>query len=137
MNATTVKHLQAIEMITTHHVRHIFIPWLNVTIQSHSIKDDCYKPYEKCWIVATINPISCSCTVHHDTFFNVLIDQSYSCKCRGIIIFMHNYLETKYKQSNTLSCITIKYIFLLIEIHTSFFLQSILTLIVQTIVSAV
>ena len=27
------------------------------------------------WIVATINPISCSHPVHHGTFFNVLIDK--------------------------------------------------------------
>ena len=46
-------------------------------------------------------------------------------------------LETKHKQSNTLCCITVKYIFSCLRLDTSFFLQSILTLIVQTIVSAV
>ena len=44
-------------------------------IQSHPMKDGCYKPNEKCLIVATINPISCSHPVHHGTFFNVLIDK--------------------------------------------------------------
>ena len=51
-NATTVKHLQANQMIMTLHVRHIFMPvdltnkklfiscnnLLNVTIQSHSTR---------------------------------------------------------------------------------------------------
>ena len=48
--------------------------------------------------------------------------------------FAHNYFKTKLKQSNTLSCITIEYIFPLLRLDTSFFLQSILTLIVQTTV---
>ena len=54
----------------THHVRHIFMPvnqtinishnyLLNVTIQSHPVKDGCCKTNEKRWIVATINHISC------------------------------------------------------------------------------
>ena len=87
MNMTTIKCSQANEMITTHHVRHIFTPinqtnkelfiscnnLLNVAIQSHSTKLGCYKPNEKCLIVATINPISHSHPVHHGTFFNVLI----------------------------------------------------------------
>ena len=90
---------------------------LNVTIQSHPIKDGCYKQNQKCLIVATINPISHSHPIHHGTFFNVLIDIFCSCKCREIISFAHNYLETKHKQCNTLSCITIKYIFVLIEIR--------------------
>ena len=47
---------------------------LNVTIQSHPTIDGCYKSNEKCLIVATINPISHSCPVHHVTFFNVLIN---------------------------------------------------------------
>ena len=46
-------------------------------------------------------------------------------------------LKTKHKQSNTLSCITIKYIFSLLRLGTSFVLQSILTLIVQAIASSV
>ena len=81
------------------------------------IKKDCKEPNEKWWIVATINPISHSHPVHHGTFFNVLIDKFYRCKYREIIIFAHNYFKTKHKQSKTLSCITIKYIFLLMEIR--------------------
>ena len=71
----------------TCHVRHVFTPikqtiknnlshatiLLKVTIQSHPMKNGCCKTNEKCWIVATINPISHSCPVHHGTFFNVLI----------------------------------------------------------------
>ena len=60
---------------------------------SHPIKYGCYKPNEKCLIVATINPISNSCPVHHGTFFNVLIDKFYSCKHRETIIFAHNCFE--------------------------------------------
>ena len=42
---------------------------LNTTIQSHPIKMGCCIANEKCWIVATINPISCSRPVHHGTKF--------------------------------------------------------------------
>ena len=69
--------------------------FVNVTIQSHPIKDGCYKQNEKCLIVATINPISHSHPVHHGTFFNVLIDKFCSCKHGEIIIFAHNYFKTK------------------------------------------
>ena len=95
-------------MITTCHVRHIFMPinqtskkiiscnnLLNVTIQSHPIKDGYCKPNEKCLIVATINSISCSCPVHHGTVFNVLIDKFIVYKHREIIIFAHNYFKNK------------------------------------------
>ena len=88
MNTTTAK-----KMITTHHMRHIFMPvdqtirkfiphnnLLKVTIQSHPMKDGCYKSNEKCLIVATINPIWHSCPVHHGTFFNVLIDKFIVCQ---------------------------------------------------------
>ena len=68
---------------------------LNVIIQSHQIKRDYYKQNEKCLVVATINPISCSHPVHHGTFFNVLIDKFYRCKCREIIIFAQNYFKNK------------------------------------------
>ena len=77
---------------------------LNVTIQSHPMKDGCYKSNEKGLIVPTINPISHSCPVHHGTFFNVLIDKSIVCKHREIIIFAHSYFKNKeHKQRNTLS----------------------------------
>ena len=90
---------------------------LNVTIQSHSSKRDCYKQNEKSLIVATINPISCCCPVHHGTFFNVLVDKFCSCRHREIIIFTHNYFKTKHKQHNTLSSSTIEYNFLFTEIR--------------------
>ena len=80
MNTTTIKHLLANEMIMTCHMRHILCPLtkllknnlshnnlLDVTIQSNPIKRDYYKPNEKCWIVATINPISHRRPVHHGT----------------------------------------------------------------------
>ena len=50
---------------------------------------------ERCWVVATINPISHSRPVHNSTFFNVLIDKFCSCKHREIIIFAHNYFKNK------------------------------------------
>ena len=97
--------------IMTHHMRHIFTPvnqtnkklyishnnLLNVTVQSHPTKYGCYKSNEKCLIVATINPISCSHPVNHGTFFNALIDKFIVCKCREIIIFAHNY----FRKTNT------------------------------------
>ena len=74
-------------MITTCHVRHIFMPadqtneklfishnkLLVVTFQSHSIKQGCCTQKRSCLIVATINPIWHSHPVHHGTFFKVLI----------------------------------------------------------------
>ena len=68
--------------VATCHARHIFMPidqtikkliylmkqFVNVAIQSHPIKDGCYKSNEKCLILATINPISCSHPVYHGTF---------------------------------------------------------------------
>ena len=131
-------------MIMTHNVRHIFMPidqtikkiiscnyLLNVTIQSHPIKDGCYKSNEKCLIVATINPISCSHPVHHGRFFNVLIDKFIVCKCREIIIFAHNYFKdkTEAKQHFVLNYNQV-YFFPYLRLGTSFNLQSILTLIV-------
>ena len=108
---TTVKCSQANQTITTCHMRHIFTPidqtikklfiscnyLLNVTIQSHPMKDGCCKTIEKCWIVATINPISHSHPVPHGTFLKVLIDKFCSCQCREIIVFAHNYFKTKHK----------------------------------------
>ena len=87
MDMTTAKCLSANETIRTHHIRHIFTPinqtneklfiscnnLLNVTFHSHSTQQGCCKPKQNCLIVATIYPISCSCPVHHGTFFKVLI----------------------------------------------------------------
>ena len=85
---------------------------LNVTIQSHPIKMDCYKPNEKCWIVATINPVSCSHPVHHGTFFNVLIGNFIAVGTEKSSSLHTIIFKTKHKQSNALSGITIKYSFL-------------------------
>ena len=100
---------------------------------------DCCNANEKCLIVTAINPIWCSHPVHQGTFFNVLIDKFCSCKCREIIIFAHIYSKkTKHKYEAT-CCLQIQLsiFFLSLGLDTSFFLQSILTLIVQTIESAV
>ena len=96
MNATTIKCLQASQIIMTHHVRHIFMSiskllkiiylmqqFVKCSNSIPFIKKDCYKPDEKRWIVATINPISHGHTVYHGTFFKVIIDKFYSCKCRS------------------------------------------------------
>ena len=72
-------------MSVTCHVRHIFplidqamkkyfISYnylLNATIQSHPIKDGCYKSNEKCLIVATINR-SCPVIVVHFSMFSLI-----------------------------------------------------------------
>ena len=74
--------------------------------------------------------------VHPSTYLEVLIHRFCSSKCREIIIFAHNYLN---KQTQTKHLfILIFFIFSLsLELDTSNPLKSILTLIVQTIVSVV
>ena len=57
--------------------------------QSHS----CCNKKRTCWIVATINPISCRPCVHPSTFSKVLIDKFCSSNRREIIIFAHNYFR--------------------------------------------
>ena len=81
-----MRHSQAnktSQHVKTHHMRHIFMPvdetikksftshnnLLNTTIQSHPIKMGCCNANEKCWIVATINPIWRSHPVRHGTKF--------------------------------------------------------------------
>ena len=90
---------------------------LNVTIQSHPIKDGWYKPNEKCWIVATINPISHSCPVHHSKFSMFLLINVVAVITEKSSSLHTIILETKHKQSNTLSKTTIEYIFLQKEIR--------------------
>ena len=88
----------------------------------------------------TINLILCRPCVHPSTFPKVLIDKFCSSKCREIIIFAHNYFrKTKTNQvSHYLDLQSSTPIFFSwLRLDTLFFLQSILTLIVQTIVSAV
>ena len=107
---------------------------LNVMIQSHS---GCNKKRTH-WIVATINPIPCRPCVHPSTFLKVLIHKFCSSKHREIIILAHNYFK-KQNTNQATCCLDFQssIFFLSLGLDTKFFLQSILTLIVQTIVSAV
>ena len=132
----------------TRHVRHIFtqgdqteqkysrhaINLLIVTFQSHPTQMGCYNTTTKCLIVTTINPIWHSRPVHPGTkFFNIC-----SLKSKENIIFAHNYFRKT--QTNQATCcldFQSSIFFLLLGLDTLFLLQSILTLIVQTIVSAV
>ena len=94
----------------------------------------CCNTNSQCLIVATINPIWCSHPVHHGTKFEVLI----SLKSKEIIIFAHNYFnEQNTNQASHCLDLQSSILFLVKGLDTSFFLQSILTLIVQTIVRAV
>ena len=85
-------------------------------------------------IVTTINPIWRSHPVHHGTKFLDLI----SLKSKENIIFAHNFI-LKQNTNQATCCLDFQSsIFSLsLGLDTLFFLQSILTLIVQTIVSAV
>ena len=131
MNTTTIKDLLTNGTTMTHHIRHIFIPinetikeyfiscknLLNVTIQSHPIKMDCCNANEKCLIVTTINPIWHSHPVHCGKKILVLIHNFIAVMQGKHHLCTQFILETKHKQSNTLSCITIEYIFLHKEIR--------------------
>ena len=130
--------------IATCHLRHIIMPLdqtiknqfishnnlLNVTIQSHPTKNGCCKSNEKCLIVATIHPISCSHPVHV-TIFNVLIDKFIASTCREIIIFAHNYFrKTKTNKASLCLKIQLNIFFSTSRLGIYFNLQSIPTLIV-------
>ena len=107
---------------------------LNVIIQSLS----CCNQKRTRWIVATINPIPCRPCVHPSTFPKVLIDIFCSSKHREIIIFAHNYFrKTQTNQASYHLDFCLSIFFLVNGLGTSNPLQSILTLIVQTSVSAV
>ena len=95
----------------------VWLKGINVTIQSHPIKNGCYKPNEKCWIAATINPISYGHPVHHGAFLmfsliNVVAVSTEKSSSLYTII-----LQSKHKQSSTLSSSTIECIFLHKEIR--------------------
>ena len=92
----------------------------------------CYNTNNKCLIVPTINPICHSCPVHHGTNFK------FSSALKARIIFAHNYILIQ-NTNQASSCLDLQSsIFFLVKgLDTLFCLQSILTLIVQTIVSAV
>ena len=94
----------------------------------------CCSTNNKCLIVTTINPICCSHPVCHGTKFQVLI----SLKSKEIIIFAHNFiLEQNTNHATHCLDFHLSIFFLVKGLGTSNQLQSILTLIVQTIVSAV
>ena len=94
----------------------------------------CCNTITKSLIVTTINPIWRSHPVHPGAeFFNIC-----SLKSKENIIFAHNYFRKT--QTNQATCcldFQSSIFFLLLGLDTLFQLQSILTLIVQTIVSAV
>ena len=94
----------------------------------------CCNTNKKSLIVTTINPIWRSCPGHHGTKFLVLI----SLKSKENIIFAHNLILIQ--NTNQASCcldLQSSTFFPVKGLDTLFFLQSILTLIVQTIVSVV
>ena len=94
----------------------------------------CCNTNKKSLIVTTINPNWRSHPVHHGTKLLVLI----SLKSKEDIIFAHNFiLIQNTNQASHCFDLQSSIFFLLIGLATLFFLQSILTLIVQTIVSAV
>ena len=71
---------------------------LNATFQSHPIKLDCCSTNENSLIVTTINPIWCSRPVHPGTkTFNIC-----SLKSKENIIFAHNFILEKPKQTKQL-----------------------------------
>ena len=94
----------------------------------------CYNTNKKCLIVTTINSIWRSHPEHHGTNIQVLI----SLKSKEIIIFAHNFI-LKQNTNQATCCLDLQssIFFSCLRLDTLFFLQSIVTLIVQTIVSAV
>ena len=94
----------------------------------------CCNTITQCLIVTTINPICRSRPVHPGTkFYNIC-----SLKSKENIIFAHNYFRKT--QTNQATCcldFQSSIFFLLLGLDTLFQLQSILTLIVQTIVGVV
>ena len=88
----------------------------------------------KCLIVTTINPIWHSRPVHPGTKHLTIC----SLKSKENIIFAHNFiLIQNTNQASHCFDFQSSIFFLSLGLDTLFFLQSILTLIVQTIVSAV
>ena len=102
--------------------------------QSHS----CCNKKRTHFIVATINPIACRPCVHPSTFPKVLIDKFCRSKHREIIIFAHNYFrKTQTNKASHHLDFYLSIFFIEKGLGNSNPLQSILTLIVQTAVSAV
>ena len=95
----------------------------------------CCNTITKSLIVTTINPICRSRPVHSGTkMFNIC-----SLKSKENIIFAHNFYFRKTQTNQATCCLDFQssIFFLSLGLDTLFFLQSKLTLIVQTIVSAV
>ena len=152
MNMITTRHSQGNETsrhVKTCHMRHIFMPGdqtikkihscnnlLNATFQSQTIKMCCYNTINKCLSVTTINPLWCSHPVHHGTKHLTIC----SLTSKENILFAHNFI-LKQNTNQASHCFDFQSstpIFSLsLGLDNLFFLQSILTLIVQTIVSAV
>ena len=82
--------------------------------------------------------ILCRPCVHYGAFPKVLMENFYSSKCREIIIFAHNFILRQNTNQET-HCLDLhlSIFFFGGRLGTSNQLQSILTLIVQTIVRAV
>ena len=104
---TTTRH----DMSQKCHMRHIIMPndqtikkiWsqnnmLNTTFQSHPIKMGCCSSNEKSLIVTTINPICRYHLVHPGTKQFTIC----SLKSKGNIIFAHNFILEKHKQTKQL-----------------------------------
>ena len=107
---------------------------LNATFQSHPIKMGCWNTNSQCLIVTTINPIWCTHPVHPGTKQYTMCSH----KSKENIIFAHNFiLEQNTNQATCCLDFQSSIFFLSLGLDTLFFLQSILTLNVQTIVSAV
>ena len=94
----------------------------------------CCKTNNQCLIVTTINPICHDCPAHHGTKIEVLI----SLKSKENILFAHNFILEQ-NTNQAFSCLDLQSsIFFPVKgLVSLFFLQSILTFIVQTIISAV
>ena len=100
---------------------------LNATFQSHPIKMGCCNTNEKSLIVTTINPIWRSRPVHPGTKQFTIC----SLKSKENIIFAHNFILEKHKQTKQLVVLIFnRAYFFQKRLDTLFFLQSILTLIV-------
>ena len=131
----------------THHMTHTFTPsnqtnpqiihftqqFTKYNIQSHS---SCNQKRAH-WIAEKYNHIPCRPCVHCGTFPKDVIDIFHSSKHREILIFAHIFiLKQNTNQATDFLDFHLSIFFLVKGLGSSNQLQSILTLIVQTIVSA-
>ena len=131
-NMSQTCHMRHIVMLDDQTIKKILV-LLNTTFQSHPIRMGCCTTNEKSLIVTTINPIWRSRPVHPGKKFTIC-----TLKSKENIIFAHNFL-LKQNINQATCCLDFQssIFFLSLGLDTLFQLQSILTLIVQTIVSAV